>query len=190
MLQKHIFLPLGKKEPFGAYTSINFLKMKTVQIYVHGENNRDPKLVEVSEEATVKDIISKYHQEFPDSGTPDEVELFLEDEEEHRHKDEPGEKAGIKKRVHIHCHRCKKVNVTVEYNGQAITLHVPPSTTSKKILKKAAKEFKISDGDAADLLLKLHDSTVLQSTDHIGSFVAFPHCSIKLLLTPTKQVQG
>ena len=32
--------------------------MKTIQIYLHGENSRDPKLVEVSEEASVKDVIN------------------------------------------------------------------------------------------------------------------------------------
>jgi hypothetical protein len=164
--------------------------MKTIQIYLHGENNRDPKLVEVSEEASVKDVINKYQQEFPNSGEADEVEFFVEDEEDHRHKHEVGEKGGIKKKVHIHCHRCKKVSVAVEYNGQTITLNMPPSTTAKKILKQAAKKFNISEGDAADLLLKLADSTVLQPGDHIGSFVAFPHCSINLLLTPNKQVQG
>ncbi|WP_156123701.1 hypothetical protein [Flavihumibacter sp. ZG627] len=164
--------------------------MKTIQIYVHGENNREPKLVEVSDEASVKDVINKYQQEFPGSGNPDEVELFLEDEEDHKQKDEIGGKGGIKKKVHIHCHRCKKVSVTIEYNGQTITQNVPPSTTAKKILKKSAKEFNISDGDAADLLLKLSDGTVLQPGDHIGSFVAFPNCSISLLLTANKQVQG
>ena len=118
------------------------------------------------------------------------MEFFVEDEEDQRHKHEAVEKVGIKKKIHIHCHRCKKVSVAVEYNGQTITLNVPPSTTAKKILKQAAKKFNISEGDAADLLLKLADSTVLQPGDHIGSFVAFPHCSINLLLTANKQVQG
>lgn len=164
--------------------------MKTVQIYLHGENNRDPKLVEVSEEASVKEVINKYQQEFPNSGNTEDVEFFVEDEEEHRSKDEIGEKGGIKRKNHIHCHRCKKVSVAVEYNGQTITLNLPPSTTAKKILKQAAKKFNISEGDAADLLLKLADATVLQPGDHIGSFVSFPHCSISLLLTANKQVQG
>ena len=101
--------------------------MKTIQIYVHGENNREPKLVEVSEEASVKDVVNKYLQEFPNSGGPEDVEFFVEDEEEQRPKEETGEKGGIKRKVHIHCHRCKKVSVAVEYNGQTITLNVPPS---------------------------------------------------------------
>lgn len=164
--------------------------MKTIQIYLHGENTREPKLVEVAEEASVKDVINKYQKEFPNSGQADEVEFFIEDEEEHRHKDEAGEKGGIKRKVHIHCHRCKKVAVSVSYNGQTITVNVPPSTTTKKILKQAVKKFNISDSDAADLLLKLGDGIVLQPGDHIGSFVAFPNCSIQLSLTPNKQVQG
>jgi hypothetical protein len=165
--------------------------MKTIQLYLHSENCREPKLVEVSTEATVADIINKYREvmNLPDAKV-DEIELFLEDEDDPKNKGHHHEHVGIKKRHHIHCHRCQKVAVSIEYNGQVKTLSVPPSATGAMILKKAAKEFHISDKDAADLVIKLPDGNVLQKTDHIGSFVSFPHCEIKLSLIHNTQVQG
>ena len=164
--------------------------MNKLQIYVHGENSRESKLVEVAENASVSDILNKYTQVFPGMGSADEIELFLEDEEDPKPMELSGEKAGIKKRMHVHCHRCKKIAVTVVYNGEDKSFTFAPSATAKKILKKAIHAFNISEADAGDYLLKLDDKTILQPSDHIGSFTSFPRCQVKLFLTPTKPVQG
>ena len=164
--------------------------MDKIQIYLHGENHRDPKLIEVSENASVQEIISIYNKEFPGSGNETEIELFVEDEHDARQKHLKGEEHGIKKRHHVHCHRCKKVNVSVSYNSETKLFSVAPSTTVKKIEKEALKEFKINEADAGDFLLKLEDGTVLQSTEHIGSFTSYHNCQVSLYLTATKPIQG
>lgn len=163
--------------------------MNKIEIYVHGEGSRDPKLVEVAESASVKDLLNYYRQAFPGAGTSDDVELFFEDEEEPKEKGHFGG-AGIKKRIHIHCHRCRKIAVTIFYNGEDKQFSFPPSATARQILKKAIHAFQISEADAGDYLLKLDDKTILQPTDHIGSFASFPRCEVRLFLTPTKPVQG
>jgi hypothetical protein len=164
--------------------------MNKIQVYVHGENSRDPKLIDVLENASVKDIILAFQKEFTNTSNPEEIEIFLEDAEDPLQKDQSADKIGIKKRMHIHCHRCKKIAVTIFYNGEDKSFNFPPSATSKIILKKAIKAFNINEADAGDYLLKLDDKTILQPSDHVGSFVSFPHCQIKLFLTPTKPVQG
>jgi hypothetical protein len=164
--------------------------MNKFEIYMHGENQRDPKLVEVSENASVQEIIKIYRTEFPGSGEETEIELFVEDEQDAKPKHHKGEEHGIKKRHHVHCHRCKKVNVSVSYNSETKSFSVAPSTTVKKIEKEALKEFKINEADAGDFLLKLEDGTVLQPTEHIGSFTSHHHCQVSLFLTATKPIQG
>lgn len=164
--------------------------MDKIQIYVHGENSRELKSIEVSESSTVADILKAYQEAFPNAGSPDEIEIFLEDTDDPMQKNHSAEKSGVKKRSHIHCHRCKKVAVTIFYNGEDKLFHFPPSATAKNVLKKAIHAFNIKEADAGDYLLKLDDKTVLQATDHIGSFVSFPSCQLKLFLTPTKPVQG
>lgn len=164
--------------------------MEKIQIYIHGENHRDPKLIEVPESASIEAIISIYSKEFPGSGEVHEIELFVEDEQDSKQKQLKGEEHGIKKRHHIHCHRCKKVNVLVSYNSETKSFNVAPSTTAKKIEKEALKEFKINEADAGDFLLKLEDGTVLQPTEHIGSFTSHHQCKISLFLTAAKPIQG
>lgn len=164
--------------------------MKSLEVYLHGENSQEPKLVEVAENATVLDIIARYRQEFNSDAPVDEILVFIENEEEPIKKDRPGGDIGLKKRIHLHCHRCKKIAVTIIYNGEDKLFHFEPSATGKKILKKAIAAFNINEHDAGDYLLKLDDKTILQPSDHIGSFASHPHCSVKLNLTPTKPVQG
>lgn len=164
--------------------------MKTIQIYGHFENVREPKLVEVPEHGSVNDVLTNVEREFGFAPNGHGSNVFLEDEESPLQKEDNAEKAGIKKKSHVHCHRCQKVQVTVFYNGEDKPLSFPPSATGKNILKKAVKAFSIQEADAGDYLLKLEDKTVLQPTDHIGSFVSYPHCEVKLFLTPTKPVQG
>lgn len=164
--------------------------MDKITIYIHGENHRDPKLVEVSENASIAEIIGIYSKEFPGSGDEHEIELFVEDEQDFKQKHLKGEEHGIKKRHHIHCHRCKKVNVLVTYNSETKSFSVAPSATIKKIEKDALKEFKINEADAGDFLLKLEDGTVLQPTEHIGSFASHDQCKVSLFLTAAKPIQG
>jgi len=164
--------------------------MKSLEIYIHGENNREPKLVEVAENSTVPDIINRYKQEFHSDAPAEEIEIFIENEQEPVKKDRPSDEIGLKKRGHFHCHRCKKIAVTIIYNGEDKTFQFEPSATGKKILKKAIAAFNINEHDAGDYLLKLDDKTILQASDHIGSYASYPQCSVKLNLTPTKPVQG
>ena len=160
--------------------------MENIQIYVHAENAREPKLVEIAENATVAEIIEKYQLEFPVKGEPQEIILFLEDEDGQKMNDY----SGFKKRAHIHCHRCDKISVSVIYNGDDKKFDFKPSKTIRHILKKAVEAFGIQPSDAGDYLLKLDDKTILQPGDHIGSFASWPACHVKLYLTPTKPIQG
>lgn len=164
--------------------------MSNIPIYVHGENVRDPKLMEVSEEASIKDIINSYREAFSIGGDGEEIFVFLEDEDEHKRNDRPDDVFSITRRAHFHCHRCKRISVSVTYNHETKSLSFAPSATVKKVKKEVLHVFGIKESDAGDMLLKLEDGTVLQPTEHIGSFATHHHCEVKLFLTPAKPIQG
>ena len=165
--------------------------MKDLEIYIHAENCREKKLVKIPADATIDDIIKKYHHDFNISETGEEtVEVFIENKDSPHNKEHKADHCGIKHRHHIHCHRCHDVKTQVEYNGKTKHIKFPPSATGENVLKQSAEAFDINEIDAAKLVLELEDETVIESTDHLGSFVQFPHCSIKLFLRPNKQVQG
>ena len=160
--------------------------MKRVQLYLHAENIPEIKRVEVSEILNQAELLQTLTEAFPSQANGSDVFCFIEDEE----TDLKGKFDKVKPKMHIHCHRCQKVAVSVIYNGQTRIINIPPSTTAAKLLKKVTKEFGISEVDAANLVLKLADRSTLETTSHIGSFVSFPACSINLYLTPNQQVQG
>lgn len=164
--------------------------MNKIEIYVHGEKVREPKLIEVSEDASIREIILSYHEAFTDSGEVEETLVFLEDEEECKPHDHRGEEHGIKRRAHFHCHRCKKISVSVIYNHETKFLDFAPSATIKKVKRRVLNAFGLKEADAGDMLLKLENGTVLQPTEHIGSLTAYHRCEVKLFLTPTKPIQG
>ena len=166
------------------------IKMETIEIYLHGENCQEAKIIEIPVNSKIGDIIAVYHNSMNPDAKMEEIELFFEDDDDMKNKEHEIGQAGIKKRHHVHCHRCKKVTVTIDYNGQVIHLKVAPSNTGERILKLAAKEFKIAEGDIGDLYLKLPDGTTLDPDAHIGSYVHHPKCEITLTLINNNQVQG
>lgn len=164
--------------------------MNKIQIYIHGENNREPKLVDIADTALVEEISKICRIEFPTETGDGKQMLFLEDTEDALKAKDRLADAGINGRMHVHCHRCQKITVTVFYNGEDKAFKFSPATVTKVILRKATAAFGIKDTDAGDYLLKLEDKVVLRPGDHIGSYAKFPHCQVKLFLTATKPIQG
>src|SRR5687767_1003824 len=115
--------------------------MKELQIYEHGENNKEPQIITVDERSTVQDIINEYAKKF--NTAAGEVNLFLQDEDDAKEKGTHADAVGIKKRNHVHCHRCRKIKVTVFFNGDDKNIDVPPSFTAKNLIKKIFQLFGI-----------------------------------------------
>ena len=164
--------------------------MKSTQIYLHAENTKEPKLIEVLEERTLIEIIKEHNIIEVDEIQSEELYVFLEDNDEPLLLEHTIEKHEIKRRAHIHCHRCHRIEVTIIYNGKSFTIKVAPSTTGTKLLKMAITEFKITQSDAADLEFQFENKEVFPLNAHIGSFVKYPNCKVILYLVPIKKIQG
>jgi len=164
--------------------------MNKIEIYVRGEHSREPKLVELPAGATIQEVIDLYHKECPGAADAGEIQLFFEEEDDPKHGHHGCDEAGVRKKHHIHCHRCKEAEVRIIYNGDDKGFRFAPSATIKSVFKEAISAFGISPEDAGDYVLKLDEKTILQPSEHIGSFVSFPQCVVKLFLTALKPIQG
>lgn len=162
--------------------------MSTIKIYLHEENKKESRYLTVNSDTTIADLLKIALPEH--NGESENFQVFIEDEETPKNKGDHLAHIGVKDKSHIHCHRCKKIKVSVSYNGQSFEHAVEPSLTAKRIKKKAGEKFGISVSDLADLVLQLPDESVLQDHDHIGSFVSFPECKIHLNLIPQNLIQG
>jgi hypothetical protein len=163
-----------------------------IELYVHSNNGVDPVLVQAEQDATITEILEKIAGNGGFGGkVEDDILVFAEDCEEPFERQLKLSECEIRHRHHIHCHRCRKVLVTVYYNG----VHketFPPGTKVKRVLKWAIHAFKLSPTDAAEKILVLKEASnqELPLDAHIGSFTHPHQCSVELCLTAPVEVQG
>jgi hypothetical protein len=164
--------------------------MNKIQVYIHGENLQESKLIDFPEKASANEIIEIYLRESGNTSKPEEWLVFIEEETEPRPNEFVFTDQEIKVKSHFHFHRCRTIATTIFYNGEDKFSHFSPSTKASHILKKALEAFRIKEVDAGDFRLKLDDKRVLNPNERIGSFATHSHCSVKLYLTDKKPIHG
>lgn len=167
--------------------------MAETRLFVQGEGMRDIALVSLPEEATVRDLVDAARAQGLRADDGEDLIVTIENRDEELDLDAPLRMAGVADRGRVHVHRCKRVAVTVSFNGEQKFNDFPPSTTVKRVTKWALGKdgFDLSDTDAADHLLQLLGSAERPDEDtHIGSLVEIPECSLRFDLVPKSRVEG
>jgi hypothetical protein len=101
------------------------------------------------------------------------------------------DKVEIGKPGHIHCHRCKKIKVTVNYKEKTVIRQFSPATRIQTITVWARKQFGLTDIDADKMILEI-DSTNERprQSQHVGELVNYPDCKIVFSLVPEHKEAG
>jgi hypothetical protein len=165
----------------------------TKVIYLHFSNSRTVTEITAKKEATVGSLIKEYASK--NASNPDyeeDLEVTIENMDEELPKDATLEKLKINDGEHLHFSRCKKVAVSISYNGATFQHNFAPATTIGKVLKKALKHFDIDEtaGSALSLFLTSECDEAIPGNEHIGSLTGYPTCGIKLFLSKKKNIQG
>ena len=158
--------------------------------YLHGENDRAIRPVEIAADAAYHDVLEIFKREFNITDPAADYVLFFEEDEIFADGTEVKVELEIVHKGHYHGHRCKVIRTVVAYNGQPKEFNFKPSATGMKVLETVTEKFGMSPVDATDLLLKVDENTIVQATDHIGSFAGHHDCSLRLMLVSDKVVQG
>ena len=91
---------------------------------------------------------------------------------------------------HIHCHHCKRIAVTVTFNGRDKHHKFSPAATVQTVKLWAKRRFGISDTDASRLILKLSGVTDPPSDNlHLGE-LAKHGCELSFELVPDPRING
>lgn len=164
--------------------------MKDIEVFVQGEGLREIQLIQISPEARVEELVEAAHRlGLPRDGAA--VCTSLEDTEEEQGLDLRLTEAGIEHRSRVHCHRCRRVSVTVNFNHQQLAHSFPPPTTIEKVKRWADKELGLKGADATEHALQLcHETTRPAEDVHLGTLVTYPACSICFDLVPKIRVEG
>lgn len=165
--------------------------MKDIEILLQGEHLPDIQFVTLGRGKTVRDLlaVTAFHQKEDAKG---DFHVFGEDCDEPFAKDDelPGSEEG--KPLRLHVHRCRRIKVTVTFNGASKEQDFGPGTTIATVKKWAAiKAFGMDPADAAEHVLQLAGTTDRPEPDtHIGALASCPVCSLAFDLVPLKRVEG
>lgn len=164
--------------------------MKTTEILIQGESIPDIQLVSIAGKATVARLLSEAAKQC-EIAKADDALLFLEDEDEplDRTSALPANAAGQPHRVHIH--RCRKVLVTVTYNGRALEEKLSPALTVARVKRQFARLFGLEPKDAAEHVLQISGTTERPEPDtQIGALTRKGVCAVSFDLVPLVRVEG
>ncbi|HEX9990491.1 MAG TPA: hypothetical protein VGE45_18680 [Chloroflexia bacterium] len=167
--------------------------MSQLEVFVQGEDIREVMLVKVDANGTVRDLVKAALPGKHEGKGEHDVLVMLEDSEETLELDKPLEAVGVVQRSHVHIHRCRRIDVTVNFNGNHIEKHFPPSATVKRVKAWTVGKhgFDLPPIDAAEHLLQVCNSSVRPDEDtHIGTLAQHPKCALCFDLLPKIRVEG
>lgn len=167
------------------------MAVKNIEILLQGEHIPDIQLVALGCGKAVKDVLAAAarHRKGETEG---DFHVFAEDGDEPLTSDDPLPESEGGQPVRLHVHRCRRIEVTVTFNGVSKEHSFGPGKTISAVKRWAAiKAFGMDPGDAAEHVLQLAGTTDLPEPDtHIGTLVSCPDCSLAFDLVPLKRVEG
>ncbi|MBX3283538.1 MAG: hypothetical protein KF756_13825 [Acidobacteria bacterium] len=168
---------------------------RELRLFVQGEGLAEIQVVNIDSESTavelIKMVAAKVGGEFAAADTAGGFVVTFENEDKEISQKDSLKKAGIHDRSRVHIHRCRKVKVTVNFNGETEVDNFPPSTMVGKVKKWADKKFDIDKIDATEHALQLCGTATRPDEDtHIGALTKNPSCSVCFDLVPKRRVEG
>jgi hypothetical protein len=162
-----------------------------IELFVQGEGIGEVALIRVPRDATVREVIVKTRAECGIEVQEEEIIALIEDGDEEIVLDAKLIEVGISHRHRIHFHRCRQVEVSVNFNGATKKRPFVPSATIAKIKRWADDEFGLKGVDATEHALQICGTDKRPDLDvHLGALVQYPHCEICFDLVPKKRVEG
>ena len=163
----------------------------TIEVFLQGPGIPQIVLVNMLSQGKVRDLIEVAREKGLKLDGEQALEVWLENAEEPLNLDATFKKAGIVPRCRVHIHTCRRVEVTVNYNGKSEQHPFPPSTTVGKVKQWADKKFGLSATDVTEHVLQLCGSTNKPSDDvQIGAFTEPRQCTVCFDLIPKERVEG
>ncbi len=160
-----------------------------IELYLQGEALTDIQVLEVAPTLTVAELFDVIRAD--GNELTDEHVLLIEDDATEHSGVVRLIDIGIGHQGRIHCHRCRKVEVSVHFNNETERHSFPPSATMAAVTKWATDKFKLEGRDACEHALQVCNSTKRPDEDsHLGALVAYPNCTICFDLVPKVRVEG
>ncbi len=163
------------------------------RIYIQSEYFADVKLIEVDDDSTLEELKKACLELLPKEAEGEDIQLFVEDEDE-EYRDQSHIKVEHIKKPHgirVHLHRCRHIAVTVRFAGQAISHKFQPAATIGYIRNWAGRKLNMQPDDIAEHVLQIAGGNEQPDVDvHVGTLAKCPDCSVEMDLVPAHRING
>lgn len=165
--------------------------MNEIEIFLQGEGIPEITLVRVPSKATVQAIVEAAQAHGMRLEEKDHPVVLLEDTEEALDLNRQLDQAGIGHRSRVHVHRCRRVEVSINFQAEQQTRKFSAATTVQRVKQWAVHEFGLPKVDATEHALQLCGSMTRPDEDiHLGTLVQYPDCMLCFDLVPKQRVEG
>ena len=164
-----------------------------IELFIQGEGIPKITLVKVHSKDMIADIIKVARQHGLSVPEGVEVFVFVENTDTPLDLGKKIDEAGLTPRSRVHIHRCRRVEVTVNFKEHQLKGFFPPSATIDTVQKWAVgkDEVDMSPVDAAEHLLQACHSDDRPDEDvDIGTLVKGSDCAICFDLVAKQRVEG
>lgn len=168
----------------------------SVDLFIHSSGR--PQVIAAELNEILRDVLER-HSVLPET----EVFVFVGECEEARlnpHGDEDShepvdisltvEMLELHKHHHVHIHSAKRVEVTVNYNGQHHRRSFSPATTIETVTKWAKDRFHIDPVGGADMVLQQSDGVAPRQDLHLCDLIKPGEHALVFTLAPEVTPQG
>jgi hypothetical protein len=173
-----------------------------VEVFVHSEG-AGPKSIRLPAEATLAEVLAKAgveHQSdflvFVGESVEALEEAFEVEDGEDGHEPVPvhhllHHHAGHHRTVHVHCHRCRRIAVSVNYHEKTQHHRFSPATTVETVKDWVRRKLHLHDPDDDRLILKDCGTGEQPRSDvHLGELVKSGACTVCFDLVSDVKVEG
>jgi hypothetical protein len=168
--------------------------MQDIEIFVQGEGRPTISLIRVNADASTEElVVAAVAQGAYDAANGHECLVSLEEADEPLTPGMSLTTAGIRHRSRVHLHRCRKIDVTVSFNGVNKSRAFSPAATIARVTKWAVgkRGFDLDEVDAAEHVLQVTGTSIRPDEDaHLGTLVTAPSCVASFDLVPKQRVEG
>ncbi len=164
-----------------------------IEIFIQGEGIAKIALVKVDPKDTVADLVKVAREHGLSAPEDAEIFVFVENTDVPLELDAKIDEVGLVPRIRVHIHRCKGVEVTVNYNHRQEKGFFPPSATVDWVKEWSVgkDQFDMSPVDATEHVLQVCNSSDRPDGDvHIGTLVKFSAETLCFDLVPKQRVEG
>ena len=163
--------------------------MNDLDVFYQGDDLREIRHLQINVNGSFGDLKNAI---IAVSGEQNDVELYVEDEEDPVSDCTRLSDRDIRKGLRVHVSRCRSVTIEVTYNGQVESRKFSPALTIAKVKRWATRHgFDMSKEEAGEHALQIggtHDRPSLNT--HVGALTNPTTCSIDFDLVPDERING